>query len=138
MQYQCAHCKKVFREQEAKVENWADNQSNMICPHCDVALLPGTRQPPTLKERFQKISVKHLSFCVAFMLGLLFLERRAGLPPLFPYIATLLAALGVVIHGWFQADGPEPTQTVDLMMDKSSGGNVYEFNPSRSGSDHTH
>lgn len=129
MSYQCAHCQKVFAEAQAKCDNWLDDKRNLICPFCNVALIPVPRVPLPWHQRLKQVRGLHLLCVVIFFLVLVMVDRRAGLPYLFPYVASFMALLGVVFYGWFQTSGPEPTETVDLILEKTDAGNVYEFIP---------
>ncbi len=127
MYYQCAHCHKVFAESQAKCDNWMDDKRNLICPYCDVALMPGERQSIPWRQRIKRINYQHLIWVAAFFVALILIDQRAGLPLMFPYVASFLALLGVLFYGWFSGSGPEPTKTVDIILEKSDTGNVYEF-----------
>ncbi|WP_317930890.1 hypothetical protein [Halioxenophilus sp. WMMB6] len=129
MSYQCAHCHKVFRESEAKCDNWLDDKRNLICPFCEVALVPAKRQPLPWQQRLKRIKWLHLLWVAVFFLVLIIIDHQAGLPYLFPYVATFLALLAVVFTGWFSGSGPEPTETVDIILERTNSNNVYEFRP---------
>lgn len=129
MSYRCAHCAKVFSESEAGSDNWLDEKRNLICPFCHVALIPGKRSPDPWQERIKRINYQHLIWVAVFFLGLVMVDRRAGLPYMFPVVASFMALLAVLFYGWFQSPGPDPTETVDIVLEKTGGNNIYEFKP---------
>jgi len=138
MSYRCANCANVFAESQAKCDNWLDDKSNLICPFCEVALLPAARVPPSWRQRIKQINYQHLIWVAVFFLSLVLIDRAAGLPYLFPYVASFIALLAVVFMGWFKQSGPEPTQTVDIILEKPLGANVYEFKPRADSSSRLH
>ena len=129
MSYQCANCHKVFAESEAKCDNWMDDKRNLICPYCEVALVPAARGSLPWSQRLRRVNWQHLLWVLIFFVVLIFIDRSAGLPFMFPYVASLMALLAALFYGWFQGTGPEPTETVDIILHKTSGDNVYEFKP---------
>lgn len=126
LRYRCANCSQLFTEKEAKCDNWQDPSQSFICPHCEVNLLR-VDQTGKSRQKWFDFPKKYWLGLVVFGLGLLLLSRRGGLPPLFPYIATLMVFLGLWISQWFREPPPEETQTVDLIMEKSGQSNVYQF-----------
>ena len=129
MSYQCANCRKVFAESEAKCDDWLDDKRNLICPYCDVALIPAARHSVKWQHRIKRINYQHIIWVLGFFFALVLVDRTAGLPLLFPYVASFLALMGVLFYGWFAGSGPEPTETVDIILEKAESGNVYEFKP---------
>ncbi len=110
MKYQCAHCQAIFDDADALCENWEDPNRNFICPRCKNYLRRGEPAKPNWRQRVANIRGRHLLWVLAFALGMVLLSRRSSLPFAFPYIATLLAALVVIIRGWFTVDIPSPTE----------------------------
>ncbi len=109
MKHQCAFCQSIFRDEDALCENWEDPNRNFICPVCKNYLRRGEPGKPTLAQRLGNVRGRHLLWLVAFVLAMLLLSRRSSLPPEFPYVASLLALLFVVIRGWFSVEVPSPT-----------------------------
>lgn len=131
MSFRCANCKGVFADSEAKCDNWLDDKRNLICPYCDVALIPVKRPPLPWQQRLKQINYQHLIWVAVFFGGLVMIDRRAGLPYMFPVVASVMALLAVLFYGWFQSPGPDPTETVDIVLEKSNTGNVFEFKSRR-------
>lgn len=127
MSYRCAHCSNVFAESEARCDNWLDDKRNLICPFCNVALRPIARPPIPWRQRIKRINYQHLIWVAVFFLGLVMIDRRAGLPFMFPVVASVLALLAVLFYGWFQTAEPDATETVDIVLEKTDGNNIYEF-----------
>ncbi len=109
MKHQCAFCQSIFRDEDALCENWEDPNRNFICPVCKNYLRRGEIAKPTLAQRLGNVRGRHLLWLVAFVLAMLLLSRRSSLPPEFPYVASLLAFLFVIIRGWFSVEIPNPT-----------------------------
>ncbi len=129
MQYECANCRNIFSDKQAKCENWMDPTKNFICPYCDVALLRTEQKTTGFSQRLKRIKPVSWIGLVGFFIMLLLIDRRAGLPPLFPYVATLFAAIMIMIYHWFSDEMPESTETVDISLEKDPGSNIYEFKP---------
>jgi hypothetical protein len=117
----------VFSEKHAKCENWMDPTKNFICPHCDIALLRTEQTPDSALSKLKRIKPVSWIGLVGFFVMLLLIDRRAGLPPLFPYIAIVFAILVVVIYHWFTDNLPEKTETVDISLERDPKSNVFEF-----------
>ncbi len=129
MQYRCANCASIFSDKQAKCEDWTDPTKNFICPHCEVALMRTEARSVSIGERIKRVKPAHWIALVGFFLMLVLIDRRAGLPILFPYVATFLAALALVIHQWFKSSPYEHTETVDISLERSTDSNVYQFRP---------
>jgi hypothetical protein len=93
-----------------------------------VALTRAPRQPVPFTKRLKRIKGLHLFAVLIFFFVLVLIDRSSGLPYAFPFVASLLALIAVVVYGWFSGSEPDPTETVDIILE-NSGGNVYEFQP---------
>ena len=129
MSFRCANCQHIFAESQAQSDNWMDPKRNLICPYCKVALVRAARPPIARKQRLKRVNGVHLIWVLVFFLVLVLIDRNSGLPYAFPYVASLLALLAVVFYGWFSGSEPEATETVDIILNKSTTENVYEFKP---------
>ncbi len=127
MHYQCANCRNIFSDKQAKCENWMDPTKNFICPHCDVALIRIEQKSVGILPKLKCIKPASWIGLVGFFIMLLLIDRRAGLPLLFPYVATVFAAIVIMIYHWFADEPPERTETVDLSLERDPSSNVYEF-----------
>ncbi len=131
MSYRCANCANVFSESDAKCDNWLDDKRNLICPYCNVALMSVARAALPWRQRIKQINYQHLIWVAVFCGALVMIDRRAGLPYMFPFVASFMALVAVLFYGWVQSPGPDPTETVDIVLEKSGGDNVFEFKSRR-------